>query len=68
MRTLNFMLQKPTQAQIQSMAGPNVTISTVNFPEVPDIQISTSDLTEGWDSRIAEGMGVYGWFYTGEVE
>lgn len=59
--TLTFELQFPSQAQVQAMAGPSVSISTVIFPEVPPIQITSNDETEGWDSRIAEGMSNYGW-------
>jgi hypothetical protein len=59
--TITFELQFPTQAQIQAMAGVGVTISTVAFPEVPQIQITSDDETEAWDARIAEGMAPYGW-------
>ena len=66
MAILNFRLSFPTQAQIQSMAGAGVTISTVAFPSVDDVQIETNDVTEGYDSRIAEGISAYGWAYIGE--
>jgi hypothetical protein len=61
MATIGFTLTFPTQAQMQAMAGAGVTISTVTFPTVSDIQIETDDMTEGGGSRIAEGMANWGW-------